>query len=302
VIDINWIHLVAALILGFLFKVLFDELKSPRIRIIGPSGKAFTINPEVQAIGEGVDNYYTAYRIRVENKQKRYLNNAAENCIAWIELDSAPEPYQICWVGGSEITINVGDIREVDFCARGNTTGSIYAPTERGYFEPDPRSIGDGKSELRGKLRITSKNGRKEEKPFVIKPMKNRLEIAILDGEQEDNRTTKQKLPRRFLARLQRIIEAHWVKRYLLRGLFVAGIAAAVGLVVYIYSMVPVSESFTKATKGSVVCINIAAVLGLVAAYFGTRNRWLTLLVTIAIDIFILGMIFELVSYLEKIH
>jgi hypothetical protein len=181
VIDLNWIHLVAALVLGFLFKVLFDELKSPRIRVVGVSRQPFSISPEIQVTGEGFDNYYTAYRIRVENKQKRYLNSAAENCIAWIELESAPEPYQICWVGGSEVTINVGDIREVDFCARGNTTGRIYAPTERGYFEPAPRLIGDGKSEVRGKLRITSKNGRKEEKPFLIRPVQNRLEITVSD-------------------------------------------------------------------------------------------------------------------------
>ena len=183
-IDINWIYLVAALVLGFLFKVLFDELKSPRLRIVGVSRQPFTISPEIKVIGEGFDNYYTAYRIRVENKQKRYLNCAAENCIAWLELDSAPEPYQICWVGNcSDVTINVGDVREVDFCARGNTTGRIYAPTERGYFDLSPRQIGDGKSELQGKLKVTSKNGRREEKRFIIKPNNNQLEITILDKE-----------------------------------------------------------------------------------------------------------------------
>ena len=187
-IDINWIHLVAALVLGFLFKVLFDELKSPRIRIVGVSRQPYTISPEIQVIGDGFDNYYTAYRIRVENKQKRYLHSAAENCMAWIELDDAPEPYQISWIGsGSEAVINVGDIREVDFCARGNTTGKIYAPTERGYFKPEPRKIGDGNSDLLGKLRITSKNGRKEEKRFIIRPRDNQLEIGILDGKSRGN-------------------------------------------------------------------------------------------------------------------
>lgn len=107
----------------------------------------------------------------MENKQKPFLNCAAENCIAWLELENAPEPYQICWVGNcSDVTINVGDVREVDFVARGDTTGAIYAPTERGYFEPSPRTIGDGKSELRGKVRITSKNGKRAESRFVINP------------------------------------------------------------------------------------------------------------------------------------
>jgi hypothetical protein len=188
-VDINWIQAVAGLVIGFLLKVLFDELKYAKLRILGVSITPFTISPEIQVSGTGFDNYYTAYRIRVENKQKRYLNCAAENCIAWLELDSAPEPYQICWVGSCpDVTINVGDVREVDFCARGNTTGTIYAPTERGYFESLPRQIGDGKSELRGKLRITSKNGKREEKRFIIKPNNNQLEISILDKYQKENR------------------------------------------------------------------------------------------------------------------
>lgn len=181
-IDINWIQAVAALVLGFLLKVLFDELKSARLRIVGVSKLPFSIEAKYKVTGTGFDNYYTAYRIRVENKQKRYMNCAAENCIPWLELDYAPEPYQICWVGGcSDVTINVGDVREVDFCARGNTTGTIYAPTERGYFELSPREIGDGKSEILGTLRITSKNGRKAERRFVIKPNNNQLEISLLN-------------------------------------------------------------------------------------------------------------------------
>ena len=171
-----------------MFKVLFDELRSPKLRILRVSRQPFTISPEIQNIGTGFDNHYSAYRIRVENKQKRYLNCAAENCIAWLELDSAPEPYQICWVGNcSEVTINVGDVREVDFCARGNTTRAIYAPTERGYFEPSPRTIGDGKAEILGKLRITSKNGRKAERCFVIRPNSNQLEISLPEKHNKGN-------------------------------------------------------------------------------------------------------------------
>lgn len=119
-IDINWIYGVFGLLLGFLFKVLFDELRSPKLNILAVSKQPFTISPEIQVAGEGFDNYYTAYRIKVENKQKRYLNCAAENCIAWTELELAPEAYQICWVGSrSVVTINVGDIQEVDFLCQG---------------------------------------------------------------------------------------------------------------------------------------------------------------------------------------
>jgi len=83
-ININWIQAVAALVIGFLLKVLFDELKYARLRILRVSRTPFTISPEIQIVGTGFDNNYTAYRIRVENKQKRYLNCAAENCMAWL--------------------------------------------------------------------------------------------------------------------------------------------------------------------------------------------------------------------------
>jgi len=79
-IGLPWIYSVFALLLGFMFKVLFDELRSPKLRILRVSRQPFTISPEIQVIGTGFDNYYTAYRIRAENKQKRYLNCAAENC------------------------------------------------------------------------------------------------------------------------------------------------------------------------------------------------------------------------------
>lgn len=299
----NWIYLVAGLVGGFLFKIWFDNWKSPSVRIIGVSKNSFSIHREPPVNAKDFDNAFIAYRIKVENRQKIYSNSAADNCMAWIELDSAPEAYQLCWVGGdSAVTINVGDVREVDFCARGDITGRIYAPTERGYFEPEPRCIGDGKSEIRGKLRITSRNSKREEKPFVIRPIKKHLEIIILDGEQEDTRTTKQTLLRRFLARLQRISESQWISRYLLRGLFITGVVVVAGLIIYIYLKIPISEDFTKATRGSVIFINVAALFGLIATYWQVRNRGLALLVTTAIDFFLAGMIFQLVSYLEKIH
>jgi len=180
----NWVQVITGfvgLVIGFGLKIVFDELRSPNLKIVGVS-QPFGISPEIKVSGKGFDNFYSAYRVRVENKQKPFLNCAAENCMAWLELDSAPESYQICWVGNCpDVTINVGDVREVDFVARGNTTGRIYAPTERGYFEPSPREIGDGKTDLRARLKITSKNGRREEKRFVIKPNKRQLEIIFPD-------------------------------------------------------------------------------------------------------------------------
>lgn len=178
---IQYMEVIAGIIgafVGFCLSVVFERLKSPNLKIVSVSGLPYQIAGSSNKIP---DTGFKAYRIRVENKQKRFLNQAAKNCIAWIELDSAQESCQVCWVGGSSITINVGDFREVDFVARGDTTGTIIAPTERGYFEPDPRLIGDGKSALQGKLRITCKNGKRTEKPFRIKPNGNQLEITILD-------------------------------------------------------------------------------------------------------------------------
>ena len=171
--DLTWLYSVAALILGFLLKVLFDELKSPRLKVLSAASKPFQIGPFHQVPG-GFDSGYNAYRIKVENKEKKYLNCAAENCAAWLCLDSAPESYQLSWVGGaSELTLNVGDVREVDVCARGTQTGLIVAPTERGYSSSSLRRIGGGSSVLTGTIRVSCKNGRKAEKRITMRPIAN---------------------------------------------------------------------------------------------------------------------------------
>lgn len=70
-----------------------------------------------------------AYRVKVTNKQKLWLNTAARNCIAWLDIEGASEAYQICWVGSKQsITINVGDCREIDVCAVVRGAGVIIAP------------------------------------------------------------------------------------------------------------------------------------------------------------------------------
>ncbi len=264
VIDINWIYLVAALVLGFLFKVLFDELKSPRIRIVGVSREPFTIRPKFKAIVECIDDFYTSYRILVENKQKRYLYSAADNCMAWIELDDAPEQYQICWVGScSEVTINVGDIRAVDFCARGNTTGRIYAPTERGYFEPQPRLIGDGKSEIWGKLRITSKNGRREEKRFVIRPSNDQLEISIIgkDGKEEHVDNSNESI-RDICDQIKKSEKSAWFRFFLSLGFATIAVGIGIGF--------SSTETLVNPLK-SVLALSLLA-LGFVAMFKASLN------------------------------
>jgi hypothetical protein len=181
-VDFPFIESILALLLGFLVRVFFDELKSPKLKITGVSQKPYAIGSDIQLMESTVDRDYSAYRLRVENTEKRFLNCAADNCMAWLELDFGVEPYQLCWVGNHDsVTINVGDVREVDFCAVGSKTGRIYSPTEKGYFEKLPRMIGDGTSELRCKLRITSKNGKSAERNFIIKPPGSKFEILMLN-------------------------------------------------------------------------------------------------------------------------
>ena len=269
-IDINWIQAVAGLVLGFLLKVLFDELKSAKLRIVGVSQSPFSIEAKYKVIGTDFDNYYIAYRIRVENKQKRYMNCAAENCIAWLELDNAREPFQICWVGDfADVTINVGDVREVDFCARGNTTGTIYAPTERGYFELSPREIGDGKSELRGKLRITSKNGRKAEKRFVIKPNNKQLEIDLLN---KHNRRILMTSTDRLLSYIFIIL------------------CLALILVPLFFKACELFSSFnmTKPQLLKYICHSIAGLVGLVITLITQRRRAVKYTITSVIFLYVL--------------
>ena len=98
-----FISAFAALVVGFLLKVLFDHLKAPMVKILTASKEPFLVNEGYRDTETGpfvVVRTYNAYRIRVENVERRYLNCAAENCIAWIELDSAPEAYQVAWIGG----------------------------------------------------------------------------------------------------------------------------------------------------------------------------------------------------------
>jgi len=62
------------------------------------------------------------------------------------------------------VTINPGDYREADLCARNIETGEIIAPTENGYFNPRPRFISDRSRTTRGKLRVTWKIAKRMKK------------------------------------------------------------------------------------------------------------------------------------------
>jgi hypothetical protein len=110
-----------------------------------------------------------AYRVRVRNKQKTPPNAAALNCVAWLDIDGVEEHFQICWVGGLAATdINVGDQRDLDFCAFALGYGTLLAPTETGY-NSRPRRLGDARAVVKGSLRVTSNNARVIQRRFSIK-------------------------------------------------------------------------------------------------------------------------------------
>lgn len=159
--------------IGYLAKAVYDDFTMPRLMI---QNDTYYVNlPNFQLylpytrLTQPTPSNLVAYRARVENKQKLLLNSAAENCIAWIELNGSKEPYQISWVGShASVTINVGDYRELDFCALAKNLNIIIAPTEGGYSNT-PRCIGKVGGVIEGTLRVTSSNGKTAQRRFSIK-------------------------------------------------------------------------------------------------------------------------------------
>lgn len=169
-------------LVGFTIRVTYDVLKTPKLEIDQTVNEPYLIGSDYRPNsfpGPNKNEFYNAYRVRVYNKERKLLGEAARNCVAWLEIEGALESYQLSWVGElSSVIINIGDYREINLCAREVHTGVIVAPTERGYFEPRPRSIDNGKRELKGKIRVTCENGRKDTMTLVIIP-RNRDQLNI---------------------------------------------------------------------------------------------------------------------------
>ncbi len=168
---------------GPLLSFLSDLSKVPILEMGTEASGPFEIEEPHPILFSGnstLDYVYIAYRLKVHNKQKYFLNSAAESCVAWLDLERTPEAYQLAWVGSqAEMTINVGDYREIDLCARVARNGSIVAPTERGYWGTEerrssPRTIGNGIDELRGEIRVTSANGKLVSRRIIISPTNDR--------------------------------------------------------------------------------------------------------------------------------
>jgi len=175
------------IIAGIGGKIFYDKLAEPRLEMAETASGPFRLeacelDPIVlrQAEGPNLRVDILAYRVKVTNKQKRLLNAAARNCIAWLELGGGPEPYQLCWVGSNEsVTINVGDSREIDLCGLPYRWGIIVAPTESGYNFPRPRTIGGAGIAVQGLLRVTSENAKLASRRIVINVDENHTALTI---------------------------------------------------------------------------------------------------------------------------
>lgn len=180
---------ILGLIIGIGGKIIYDTLAEAYLEIEGV-GRSFLLRacrlePRIlrQAEGPAIEADVLTYRVKVTNRQKRLLNAPARNCVAWLDIDGAPESYQLCWVGAKEsVTINVGDSREIDLCGLPIKWGVIIAPTESGYNFPAPRLIGDAGIPIVGKIRVTSENGRRVESVIRIEVEANLDALRISLG------------------------------------------------------------------------------------------------------------------------
>jgi len=168
-------------------KIIYDKLAEPQLQMAEATSRPFLLercelDPSVlkQAEGPTLRANVLAYRVKVTNKQKWLLNAPARNCIAWLDLEGAPESYQLCWVGSKEsVTINVGDSREIDVCGLPQRWGVIVAPIESGYNFPRPRTIGGAGIAVQGWLRVTSENAKFARSRIVINVDENHTALRI---------------------------------------------------------------------------------------------------------------------------
>lgn len=89
-----------------------------------------------------------------------------------------------------------------------------------------------------------------------------------------------------------------WARRYSFAP-FVIGVVFASGLMIYISFLRPLDNKFTSEIRGSYICQNLAALIALLTGFFAARNRWVSLGMIVAIDLFIFGMLLQLLSFLK---
>jgi hypothetical protein len=175
----NQLNFLWGVIAGSVATILVDRMREPKLKIENSTTHFWVDNVKISKnfVGKPLDptdplTTVRAYRARVRNVQKRLLSSAAENCVAWLDVEGAEEAYQLSWVGPNRlgsVTINVGDFREIDLCGLDTRFGCVVAPTERGYDFPNPRLIGHEMAvPIKAALRVTSSNGKSARRNVTI--------------------------------------------------------------------------------------------------------------------------------------
>ena len=123
----------------------------------------------------------------------------------------------------------------------------------------------------------------------------------------EDDRATQSqetdlKSVKSILTKIWTIPSPEWVDKYLFRALFVIAVLSFVIIIIFASYQIPLSSSYTEAIRASFVFNSLAALIGLMVVYWLAYNRWIALLATVAIELFISGMFFELISLIESAH
>lgn len=73
-------------------------------------------------------------------------------------------------------------------------------------------------------------------------------------------------------------------------------------IAIYGSYQITLGPNYTEAMRASFAFGNLAALVGLMGSYWFIRDRRLALLVTIAIELFLSDIFFQLVVLIEKVH
>lgn len=82
---------------------------------------------------------------------------------------------------------------------------------------------------------------------------------------------------------------------------FVIVLLGGVGFLIYLAYLIPLNTApslFTAQTRLVYIFYSIASVLALLAALYGSKSKWIKLMVTVAIYFFFAGMIIHLLTFL----
>jgi len=93
-----------------------------------------------------------------------------------------------------------------------------------------------------------------------------------------------------------------WMKNNWPSMLFIITFVTAVFYLVYISFQVPLSTSYTITTRYKYIVYSLSSVAAFIAAILGTKNKSVFLAVIIAVDLCLLGMIFEVLGFIIASH